>query len=438
MRSQLPKVLHPLAGRPLLGHVLATARQLEADAVYVVYGHGGDTVRARLQEGDVHWVEQREQLGTGHAVAQALPEIADDQVLLVLYGDVPLVQAQTLQPLVEAARKGRVGLLTATAADPTGYGRILRDAGGRVVGIVEEKDASAEQRAITEVNTGLLAAPAQHLRRWLAALSNDNAQGEYYLTDIIAAAVEDGVGVEPQLAADLTEVSGVNDRVQLAQLERAFQAREAERLMRDGLSLADPARFDLRGELTAGRDCYVDVNAVIEGRVVLGDRVWIGPNCCLRDCELGDDVRVHANSVLEGARIGAEATVGPYARLRPGSELKRGAKVGNFVEVKQAVLEEGAKVNHLSYIGDAEIGRDVNVGAGTITCNYDGANKHRTVVGEKAFIGSGTNLVAPVTVGAGATIGAGSTVTRDAPAEQLTLTRSKQTTVPGWKRPQKK
>ncbi len=438
MRSQLPKVLHPLAGRPLLAHVLATARALTPASIHVVYGHGGDTVRARLSDSDISWVEQSEQLGTGHAVNQVVPSLRDDETVLVLYGDVPLVRPQTLQPLVEAAAEGRLALLTAKLENPFGYGRIIRDAAGSVTAIVEEKDATEEQRRVQEINTGLLAAPAARLKGWLARLSNDNAQGEYLLTDIVAAAVADGVEVVARLAPDVNEVSGVNDRAQLAALERVYQQRVAETLMREGLALADPQRFDLRGKLTMGRDCFIDVNVVLEGKVQLGDNVSIGPNCYLRDVQLADGVVVHANSVLEEARVGVQASIGPFARIRPGSDIRARARVGNFVEVKQAVLEEGAKVNHLSYIGDADIGRNVNVGAGTITCNYDGANKHRTVVEDNAFIGSGTNLVAPVRIGAGATIGAGSTVTRSAPPEQLTLSRAKQITVPGWQRPKKK
>ncbi len=437
MRSRLPKVLHALAGRPLLGHVLEAARALQPTGIYVVHGHGGEEVRARLAAPDVRWVEQREQLGTGHAVAQVLPELADEQIVLVLYGDVPLVTPQLLQPLVTAAAGGAVGLLTVRPDDPAGYGRIIRDAGGNVAAIVEEKDADTAQKAITEANTGLLAAPAGALRRWLAQLGNDNAQGEYYLTDIIAAARAEDVRVEACLAPDMLQVLGINDRAQLAQLERAYQLREAQRLMQAGLTLADPARFDLRGTLEVGLDCYIDINAVIEGRVRLGEGVRIGPNCQLRDAVLEDGAVVHANSVIEGAVVGAQAVIGPFARLRPGAQIGPRAKAGNFVEIKAAVLEEGAKVNHLSYVGDAHIGRNANIGAGTITCNYDGANKHRTVIGDNAFIGSGTNLVAPVAIGAGATVGAGSTITRDAPAAQLSLSRAKQHSVPGWQRPQK-
>ena len=437
MRSRLPKVVHPVAGRPMLAHVVSTARTLAPEQVIVVYGHGGETVRASLADDDLSWAEQAQQLGTGHAVAQALPQLPDDGVALVLYGDVPLVRAQTLEPLVAAARAGRVGLLTVTLADPTGYGRILRQ-DGRVVGIVEQKDASAEQLAIREGNTGLLAAPVRALRAWLDRLDNRNAQGEYYLTDVIAMAVADGVTVEAIGVADADEVLGANDRAQLAELERIYRGREARRLMQAGLSLADPSRFDLRGSLDFGRDCFIDVNVVIAGRVRLGDDVRIGPNCVLRDCSIADGAVIEAFSLIEEADVGACAQVGPYARLRPGAELQRGAKVGNFVEIKKSVLREGAKVNHLSYIGDSDVGRGVNVGAGTITCNYDGVNKHRTVIGDDAFIGSGTNLVAPVEIGAGATIGAGSTITRAVPAGQLTLTRAPQKSIPGWQRPVKK
>ncbi len=438
MRSQRPKVLHTLAGRPLLAHVLDTAAALSPRRRIVVYGHGGEAVKAAFAATqDLDWVEQAEQLGTGHAVAQAIDHFDDDEAVLVLYGDVPLIRPDSLTPLVAAASAGRIGLLTAELADPTGYGRIVRNAEGAVQAIVEHKDATPEQLRIREVNTGLMAIPGGRLRTWLTRLNNDNAQGEYYLTDLIAMAVADGVPVEAVAVADANETLGVNTRAQLAALERLYQGRAAEALMAAGLSLADPARFDLRGRLTLGQDCYVDINAVIEGDVSFGNGVVIGPNCIIRDSTLGDGVVIEANSIVDGARVDAGAQVGPFARLRPGAELERTAKVGNFVEVKKAVLREGAKVNHLSYIGDAEVGRKVNVGAGTITCNYDGVNKHRTVIGDGAFIGSGTNLVAPVVVGAGATIGAGSTITRDAPAEKLTLSRARQSTVPGWKRPEK-
>ncbi|HEB98984.1 MAG TPA: UDP-N-acetylglucosamine diphosphorylase/glucosamine-1-phosphate N-acetyltransferase [Thiotrichales bacterium] len=437
MRSTLPKVLHPLAGRPLLEHVIGTARQLEARAIHVVYGHGGELVRERLGGLDVNWVEQAEQLGTGHAVAQAMPAVGDDARVLVLYGDVPLIGADTLRRLAEVAADG-LGLLTAELDDPTGYGRILRDGEGRVVGIVEHKDASPEQLAIREINTGFLAAAAADLRRWLGALSNDNAQGEYYLTDIVGMATAEGLPVNAVSPGAIDEILGVNDRVQLAHLERAFQRREAERLMRAGTTLLDPARFDLRGSLQAGCDVTIDVNCVFEGEVVLGDEVRIGPNCLLRNVQVADRVEIQANSVIEDAVIGADARIGPFARIRPGTRLAEQVHIGNFVEVKNADIGAGSKVNHLSYIGDADIGSRVNVGAGTITCNYDGAYKHRTVIGDDAFIGSDTQLVAPVKVGAGATIGAGTTLTKDAPPGELTLSRVPQQTRKGWKRPVKK
>jgi bifunctional UDP-N-acetylglucosamine pyrophosphorylase/glucosamine-1-phosphate N-acetyltransferase len=435
MRSALPKVLHPLGGRPMLAHVIGAARSLSPANIIVVYGHGGDRVRDAIQDPDIRWALQERQLGTGHAVAQALPEIPDDHRVLVLYGDVPLIRPDTLRRLVDDAADA-LALLTVELADPGGYGRIVRS-GGTVRRIVEQKDASADELAIRECNTGLMAAPARKLRQWLGQLRNDNAQGEYYLTDTVAVAGEQGIPVRATVVADPDEVAGVNDRAQLATLERALQQRLAGDVMKRGLALADPARFDLRGELTFGQDCAIDVNVVLSGQVVLGDRVRIGPNCVIRDSEIGDDAVIEPNTVIEEARIGPRCNVGPFARIRPGAELHSKARVGNFVEVKKAVLREGAKVNHLSYIGDADVGRDVNVGAGTITCNYDGANKHRTVIGDRAFIGSGTNLVAPVTVGEGATIGAGSTIARDAPAEQLTLTRPPQKSVSGWQRPKK-
>lgn len=437
MRSDLPKVLHPLAGRPLLTHVIEAAQALQPVEVAVVYGHGGEQVPAAIAVPEIRWVLQQQQLGTGHAVMQALPLIPDDHLVLILYGDVPLIRSETLRRLVEDASRGALALLTVKLVDPIGYGRIVRGEDGAVRRIVEQKDASVAELAINECNTGLLAAPAARLKQWLGRLRNDNAQGEYYLTDAVGMAVAEGLPVQAIVVNDADEVAGVNDRAQLAALERALQGRRARALMQAGLSLADPARFDLRGQLSFGRDCAIDVNVVLSGRVVLGNRVQIGPNCVIHNSEIGDDTIIEPNSVIDSARIGADCRVGPFARLRPGSELDEKAKIGNFVEVKAAVLRRGAKVNHLSYIGDAEVGRDANIGAGTITCNYDGANKHRTVIGAGAFIGSGTNLVAPVTVGDGATIGAGSTITRDAPAEQLTLTRAPQKTLSGWQRPSK-
>lgn len=436
MKSRLPKVLHPVGGKPMLGHVLQIARSLGADAIHVVHGHGADTVRKAFATEDVRWVHQQEQLGTAHALLQAMPGIPDAATVLVLYGDVPLIRAETLQPAVKAAAKA-LALVTAQLADPKGYGRILRDRTGAVRGIVEENDASPAQKKIGEINTGFLAAPAKRLRGWLGKVRNTNAKREYYLTDIVALAVKDRQKVVT-VDADEQEILGVNDRAQLAQVERLFQQRQATQLMRDGLALADPARFDLRGELVFGPDCRVDVNGVFEGRVVLGEGVSVGAGCVIRDSEIGDGSEILPNSVLEGARIGASCHVGPFARLRPGTVLADKARVGNFVETKNTRLGAGSKANHLAYVGDAEVGRDVNIGAGVITCNYDGANKHKTVIGDGAFIGSDTQLVAPVEIGAGATVGAGTTLTREAPAGKLTVSRVKQQTVEGWKRPEKK
>lgn len=437
MKSARPKVLQPLAGRPLLAHVLGRALGLGAHATHVVYGHGGDAVPAAFPEADVRWVLQAEQHGTGHAVAQAMPGVPDDATVLVLYGDVPLIEAATLRPLVDAARAGRLALLGVRLEDPAGYGRIIRDAGGRVVRIVEQKDASPSELAVSEVNTGILAAPAGHLRSWLAGLSNANAQGEYYLTDVVAMAVAEGVTVEAALAPTVAEVLGVNDRAQLAGLETALRARITAELMAAGVTFVDPARVDVRGRLDCGHDVVIDVNAVFEGVVELGDGVSIGPNVMIRDSRLGAGCTVRPNTIIEGADVGPGCELGPFARLRPGAELAEGVKIGNFVELKKSRLGAGSKVNHLSYVGDAEIGTRVNVGAGTITCNYDGTNKHRTVIGDDAFIGSNTALVAPVEIGAGATIGAGSTISRDAPAGELTVARARQATVRGWKRPVK-
>jgi bifunctional UDP-N-acetylglucosamine pyrophosphorylase/glucosamine-1-phosphate N-acetyltransferase len=438
MKSDLPKVLQPLAGRPLLGHVLDTAAGLEAAATCVVYGHGGEQVLKSFAGRDVRWALQAEQHGTGHAVMQAMPHVPDDHLVLILYGDVPLVQLDTLARLVAAAGGDAVSLLSVMLPDPTGYGRIVRDGAGNVVRIVEHKDANAKERAIHESNTGLMCVPAGRLKGWLAALKNDNAQGEYYLTDIIVMAVRSGCQVHAVVAPTVTEVLGVNDKVQLAELEAAYRRQRAAALMIEGATIVDPARFDARGPVSVGRDVYVDVNVVFEGSVKLGDRVRIGPNVMIRDCDIGDDVVIHANCVLDRAVVGARSVVGPFARLRPEAKLHEDVHVGNFVEVKKAELKRGAKVNHLTYLGDATIGEKVNVGAGTITCNYDGVNKWRTEIGAGAFIGSGTMLVAPVKVGAGATIGAGSTITKDTPDDKLTLERSKQVTIDSWKRPEKK
>ena len=442
MRSALPKVLHRLGGKPLLEHAYRAARDLRPEQVYVVYGHGGEQVRDALGYLGVQWIEQDRQLGTGHAVAQVLPFIESDidpnDTVLVLYGDVPLITSETLDRLVKASDGGRLALLTVELPDPSGYGRIVRDAAGRVQRIIEDRDASPEERAIGEVNTGMMAVSASHLKGWVARLENQNAQGEYYLTDVIAMAVADGVAVEPVSPASVFEVMGVNDRVQLAELERRYQRCQAEQLMRQGVTILDPARFDLRGDLQAGQDVVIDVNVVLEGRVRLGDRVTIGPNNWIRDADIGDDASILPNCVIEGAEIGRGARVGPFSRLRPETRLAEEVHIGNFVEVKKSAVMSGTKINHLSYIGDAEVGRDTNIGAGTITCNYDGANKHKTAIGAQVFIGSDTQLIAPVKVGDGATIGAGTTLTQDAPPGQLTLGRARQTTIAGWERPKKK
>ena len=437
MRSALPKVLHPIAGKSMLGHVIDTARKLTPSSIQVVIGHGADTVREQLAADDLSFVLQAQQLGTGHAVAQAVPKLGADTVL-ILYGDVPLIEEHTLQRLLALVNDHQLGLLTVELADPTGYGRILRNEQGSVQAIVEQKDASDAQRAIREGNTGILAVPGKRLADWLGRLSNSNAQGEYYLTDVIAMAVADGLVVATERAGDEMEVLGANDRIQLAQLERHYQYRAARQLMAQGVTLIDPARFDVRGEVTVGRDVLIDVNVILEGQVVLEDNVQIGPNCVIKNTTLRKGAVVKANSHLEGAELGEGADCGPFARLRPGSVLGAKAHVGNFVELKNAVLGEGAKAGHLSYLGDAEVGARSNIGAGTITCNYDGANKHRTVLGIDVFIGSNSARVAPVTLGDGATTGAGSVITADIPAANLGVGRAKQRNIEGWKRPTKK
>lgn len=438
MKSDLPKVLQPLAGRPLLKHVIDTARELGADGIHVVYGHGGERVRDVLAAEQVTWALQAEQHGTGHALQQAMPGVPDDHLVLVLYGDVPLVQVATLRRLVEAAAGGEaLAILSVRMQDPTGYGRIIRDRAGNVARIVEHKDANQKERAVDEVNTGLMAGSAKRMREWLGQVRNDNAQGEYYLTDVVVMAARAGLKVNAILAEREDEVLGVNDKVQLAEVEGVYRRRRAQELMLQGVTIVDPARFDARGPVTVGRDVHIDVNVVFEGNVRLGDRVRIGPNVVISNCEIGDDAVIHPNCVLDRAKVGPRAIVGPFARLRPDAVLHEDVHVGNFVEVKKAELKRGAKANHLTYLGDATIGEKVNVGAGTITCNYDGVNKWRTEIGDGAFIGSGTMLVAPVKVGAEATIGAGSTITKDAPEGKLTLERSKQLTLDGWKRPVK-
>lgn len=437
MKSALPKVLHPVAGKPMLHHVVDTATRLGAEKIHIVIGHGAEQVRASLSNESVNWVLQTEQLGTGHAVAQALPDLPEDARVLVLYGDVPLTRVETLAGMVDHLGEDNLALLTVTMDDPKGYGRIVRGNDGRVQAIVEHKDASAEQLVIREVNTGILAVSARRLRSWLPTLSNRNAQGEYYLTDIIAMAVDHGLSVDVAQPDNVFEVQGVNNRVQLAEMERWYQAQQAERLMTEGASLADPARIDVRGELTIGNDLWIDVNVVFEGEVSLGSRVVIGPNCVIRNSRIGDGTEIKANSVIEDSVIGDEAEIGPFARLRPGTELANRTKVGNFVETKKAKVGEGSKINHLSYVGDATLGERVNVGAGTITCNYDGVNKHQTVIGNGVFVGSNTSLVAPVAVAEGATIGAGSTITRDVDRQELAVARGKQRNIQGWERPEK-
>lgn len=437
MRSRLPKVLHNLAGRPLLAHVLDSAHALGAARVCVVYGHEGDLVRRAMAHSDCIWAYQAEQHGTGHALMQAMPHLGDMDRILVLYGDVPLTRPETLQRLLDAAAATDLGVLTAMLEDPTGYGRILRGGDGRVLRSVEQKDATEAELEIDEVNTGFLVADRARLDNWLSRIGNDNAQAEYYLTDVLSLAATDGVRIATSQPRSLEEVSGINDRVQLAALERYFQRRQAEALMRDGVTLIDPGRFDLRGRLQAGRDVSIDVNVVIEGQVHLAEGVSIGPNCLLRDCRIGPGTRIFANCVIEEARVGADARIGPFSRLRPEAVLADEVHVGNFVEIKKSGVGTGSKVNHLTYVGDSRIGSGVNVGAGTITCNYDGANKHPTVIGDDAFIGSNASLVAPVTIGEGATVGAGSVVSREVPAGKLTVTRAAQVTHDDWQRPRK-
>ena len=446
MKSALPKVLHPIAGKPMLQHVLATAQTLDPSSICVVYGHGGEQVRAQASiassEPELHWAKQEPQLGTGHAVQQALPYLPADGVALILYGDVPLISAATLFTLVGAANENKLAWLTMTVANADGLGRILRDEHHRVKAIIEHKDASDEQRKIKEINTGFLACPVAWLSSWLPKLQNANAQGEYYLTDILAMAVADGVAVETYSPAAEWEVTGINSKHQLAQLERTYQHEIAKQLMADGTSLADPARIDVRGALTCGdgiiNDVFIDVNCLFEGTVHLASSVRIGANCILKDCNIGENTEILPFSSIDGATIGKGARIGPYARVRPATTLADNTHIGNFVEVKASEIGEGSKANHLSYIGDTTIGAHVNVGAGTITCNYDGANKHRTIIEDNVQIGSDVQLIAPVTIGKGATIGAGTTVWKNAPAATLTLNRKEQTTLAGWTRPVKK
>ncbi|MEZ8611658.1 bifunctional UDP-N-acetylglucosamine diphosphorylase/glucosamine-1-phosphate N-acetyltransferase GlmU [Vibrio sp. 10N.222.51.C8] len=437
MYSNTPKVLHTLAGKPMVKHVIDTCNGLGAQNINLVYGHGGDQMKATLAEESVNWALQAEQLGTGHAVDQASAHFADDEKVLVLYGDVPLISPETIENLLDAQPNGGIALLTVVLDNPMGYGRIIRR-NGPVVAIVEQKDATDEQKLIKEINTGVMVATGGDLKRWLSGLSNDNAQGEYYLTDVIAAAHDEGRAVEAVHPVSPIEVEGVNDRSQLARLERAYQAEQADKLLKQGVMLRDPSRFDLRGELQCGMDVEIDTNVIIEGSVSIGDNVIIGTGCVLKDCEIDDNTIVRPYSVIEGATVGEDCTVGPFTRLRPGADMRNNSHVGNFVEVKNTRLGEGSKANHLTYLGDAEIGQRVNVGAGAITCNYDGANKFKTIIGDDVFVGSDSQLIAPVTIGNGATVGAGSTVTRDVSENELVISRAKERKIADWQRPTKK
>ncbi|WP_105902948.1 bifunctional UDP-N-acetylglucosamine diphosphorylase/glucosamine-1-phosphate N-acetyltransferase GlmU [Vibrio gangliei] len=437
MYSEKPKVLHTLAGRPMAKHVIDTCVGLGAQNIHLVYGHGGDQMQQALQDEPVNWVLQSEQLGTGHAVNQAAPDFADDEKVLILYGDVPLISSETIENLLDAQPTGGIALLTVILDKPAGYGRIIRK-NGPVVAIVEQKDATEEQKLIKEINTGVMVATGGDLKRWLANLKNENAQGEYYLTDVIAAAHDEGRAVEAVHPANPIEVEGVNDRSQLARLERAYQSMQAQLLLEQGVMLRDPSRFDLRGEVQCGMDVEIDINVIIEGNVSIGDNVFIGAGCILKDCEIDDNSVISPYTVIDGATVGEECTVGPFARLRPGSELKQKAHVGNFVEMKNATLGLESKAGHLTYLGDSEIGARVNIGAGVITCNYDGANKFKTTIGDDVFVGSDSQLIAPVSIANGATIGAGTTLTKDVKDNELVITRAKERVIAGWKRPTKK
>ncbi|KAA1178404.1 bifunctional UDP-N-acetylglucosamine diphosphorylase/glucosamine-1-phosphate N-acetyltransferase GlmU [Photorhabdus heterorhabditis] len=437
MYSDLPKVLHLLAGKPMVQHVIDTAMVLGAKNVHLVYGHGGDLMKQTLSEQKLNWVLQEEQLGTGHAMLQAAPHFTDDEDILMLYGDVPLIGTDTLERLLAAKPEGGIGLLTAILDNPTGYGRIIRE-DGDVTGIIEQKDATDEQRKINEINTGILVANGGDLKRWLSQLDNNNVQGEYYITDVIALAYKEGQKIEAVHPRRLSEMEGVNNRLQLSALERIYQSEQAEKLLLAGVMLLDPTRFDLRGTLAYGHDVVIDTNVIIEGNVTLGNNVQIGTGCVLKNCIIGDDSVLSPYTVIEDSEMGVGCTVGPFARLRPGSKLAEKAHVGNFVEMKKSYLGKGSKAGHLTYLGDTDIGSDVNIGAGTITCNYDGANKFKTIIGDNVFVGSDTQLVAPVTIANGATIGAGTTVTKNVAEDELVVSRTKQTHIQGWKRPVKK
>jgi bifunctional UDP-N-acetylglucosamine pyrophosphorylase/glucosamine-1-phosphate N-acetyltransferase len=438
MRSDLPKVLHPIGGKALVQHVVDTARQVGGEQILIIVGHGAEKVEERMAASDVKFVLQAQQLGTGHAVQQALPQLRNDATVLILYGDVPLTRAETLQKLIAGVNEKQMGLLTVNMQDPTGYGRIVRDASGAVTAIVEHKDASDEQKKITEINTGIMAVKAKHLQKWLPALQSNNAQGEYYLTDIIAMAKADGIAIQVEQPNAVEEVEGINNRQQQAALERFYQKQKANELMVAGVTLLDPARIDIRGNLQAGRDVVIDVNCVFEGDVELGDGVVLEPNCVIINSKIGAGSHIKAYTHIEDSMLANDCDIGPYARLRPGTDLADGVKIGNFVETKKAVIAKGSKVNHLSYIGDANVGSGVNVGAGTITCNYDGVNKFKTEIGDNAFIGSNSALVAPVKIGVGATVGAGSIITKDVEVAELAIARSKQRNIQGWERPTKK
>ncbi len=437
MKSALPKVLHPIAGRPMLQHVIDTVNTLPDINLHVVIGHGAEAVRETIN-GDINWLMQEEQLGTGHAVAQALPAVTAGNKLMVLYGDVPLIQTHTLEAMLDNVGSNDFALLTVDLENPQGYGRIVRDKNGDVIAIVEQKDANSEQLVINEVNTGVMAGMADDFLCWLPELNNENAQGEYYLTDVIAMACDEGKTINTPQPQHEWEVLGVNNRSQQAELERIYQGEQAQRLMENGLTILDPARIDIRGELIVGNDVVIDINAVFEGHVELKDGVRIGPNCCIKNSTVGEYTEIHANSILEDSLVAESCQIGPFARLRPNTELKANAKVGNFVETKKTTVGEGSKINHLSYVGDAILGKNVNVGAGTITCNYDGVNKFKTEIGDEAFIGSNTSLVAPVKVGEKGTVGAGSTITSEVGNEDLAVARGKQRNISGWKRPVKK
>jgi bifunctional UDP-N-acetylglucosamine pyrophosphorylase / glucosamine-1-phosphate N-acetyltransferase len=438
MKSQHPKILHKVAGKSMLERVVNTSSTLDPTAIHVVYGHQGEEVRSELSHLDVNWIEQTERLGTGHAVQQVNSHLADDEKVLILYGDVPLISKETLEDFIKSTPEDGVGVITAVFDHPGQLGRIIRDHSGNFVGIVEFKDANNYERQIREVNSGIYVIPAKYLKEWLPLLSNDNAQQEYYLTDALAMAVKRGISVVTVIPLDNEEVLGVNDRVQLSEMERYFQDMKVQELMLAGVTVLDPARVDIRGDIMTGHDVTLDVNVILEGSVTIGNNTSIGANCIIRNSIIGPDVTIEPNSIIEDSEVAQGCSVGPFARLRPQSKLAENAKVGNFVEVKKSTIGKNSKVGHLSYIGDAQVGDDVNVGAGSITCNYDGINKHRTVIGKGSFIGSGSQLVAPVTVGEQAFIGAGSTITKDTPDGELTLSRAKQTTLQGWKRPVKK